>query len=125
MQLMLRGMNLGLFVLGNWFQISNAQIRYLQVIEQYFFKSGRDCPIDRNGQERVEKIMNKKSKMKIAPFTLSFAGNTFKKASRINKKTLGDQDAHSKVVDVVDDVEVGVEDSFKENFVADDSWTIV
>ena len=52
--------------------------------------------------------MNKKSKMKIAPFTLSFAGNTvntvnpitFKKASRINKKTLGDQDAHSKVVDV-------------------------
>ena len=77
--------------------------------------------------------MNKKSKMKIAPFTLFFAGNTvntvspitFKKASRINKKTLGDQDAHSKVVDVVDDVEVGVEDSLKENFVRDDSWTIV
>ena len=69
--------------------------------------------------------MNKKSKIKFAPFTLSFAGNTFKKASRINKKTLGDQDALSKVVDVVDDVEVGVEDSFKENFVADDSWTIV
>ena len=43
----------------------------------------------------------------------------------MNKKTLGDQDAHSKVVDVVDDVEVSVEDSLKENFVTDDSWTIV
>ena len=70
--------------------------------------------------------------MKIAPFTLSFAGDTvytvdqltFKKASRINKKTLGDQDAHSKVVDVNNNVEVGVEDSFNENFVTDDSWTI-
>ena len=73
--------------------------------------------------------MNKKSKMKIAPFTLSFVGNTvntvssitFKKASRINKKTLGDQDAHSKVVDFFTDIEVGVDDSFGESFVFDDS----
>ena len=43
----------------------------------------------------------------------------------MNKKTLGDQDAHSKVVDVNNNVEVGVEDSFNENFVTDDSWTIV
>ena len=67
--------------------------------------------------------------MKIAPFTLSFAGDTvytvdqltFKKASRINKKTLGDQDAYSKVVDFVTDIEVGVEDSIGKSFVFDDS----
>ena len=72
--------------------------------------------------------MNKKSKMKIAPFTLSFVGNTvntvspitFKKASRINKKTLGDQDAHSKVVDVFG-VENDAGDRIGDSFVIDDS----
>ena len=46
MQLMLRGMNLGLFVLGNWFQISNAQIRYFEVLElDSFFKTGEIVPL--------------------------------------------------------------------------------
>ena len=58
-------------------------------------------------------------------FVFSDTLKIYDKKSRINKKTLGDQDAHSKVVDVVDDVEVSVEDSLKENFVTDDSWTIV
>ena len=53
--------------------------------------------------------------MKIAVLTL-FAGNTvhtvnsipLTKTSRINENTLGDQDAHLKVVDFVTDIEVGV-----------------